>query len=85
MFLRAWLSSTLHDFKSLSGMGTRSIRTPSGPVTLSDVALFRAIPSDIVSLGRLIAAGWHFHAVGAARMARSTSPLLVLVLPTPLH
>jgi hypothetical protein len=48
------------------GMGTRSIRTPSVPVTLSDVALFRAIPSDIVSLGRLIAAGWHFHAVGAA-------------------
>ena len=48
------------------GMGTRSISTPSGPVTLSDVALFRAIPSDIVSLGRLIAAGWHFHAVGAA-------------------
>ena len=51
---------------STQGVGTRQLHSSHGPITLSDVALFQSMDNDIVSLGRLIMAGWQLHATGAA-------------------
>jgi hypothetical protein len=48
---------------STQGVGTRQLHSSHGPITLSEVALFQSIDNDIVSLGRLIMAGY---ATGAA-------------------